>query len=279
MTRNVDPDLYPGWISPSYCGKLSYIAFFVGVRALCIEEKRKNGTWPLGPLRPVRSAEQSEVLRDWERLNFSKSTVPHVYLVAVRLLIRRSLKCGLISSTEEAKNLILTTICSDLDAVRDNFHFESVNSILNKSEEYATSRSFYKPLLAPGPLSSIDSIQCYNCFQPGHVDSHCNRGLNTNVIQPTSSEIWIGDVREYRGALRLDREECGQIIVYEYDTGYTRKYLFVIDFEDQRPNWQLVTRDAILACYEMICRGAEFAKITFPGVVVTRRPEELERLH
>ncbi|CUS23348.1 LAQU0S09e02740g1_1 [Lachancea quebecensis] len=130
MTRNVVPDLYPYWISPSYSGKLSYIAFYLAARAICIEEKRKSGTWPLEALHPVKSQEQSEVLRDWERLNFSKDTVPSVYLVAVRLLIRRSLKCSLISSTEEAKRLVLSAIGPDLDSVRDILRFESVNSIL-----------------------------------------------------------------------------------------------------------------------------------------------------
>ncbi|EPY52532.1 hypothetical protein SPOG_01854 [Schizosaccharomyces cryophilus OY26] len=92
-------------------------------------------------------------------------------------------------------------------------------------------------------------------------------------------EIWVGDVRDYKAALRLSREDGERIIVYDFFGTTTRNYLFWIDFEDERPYWQLVARDAILVCYNIICQGGEFTEISFPGLVVTRRPDELQDLH
>ncbi|CAI4544676.1 CEI_1a_G0027720.mRNA.1.CDS.1 [Saccharomyces cerevisiae] len=77
------------------------------------------------------------------------------------------------------------------------------------------------------------------------------------------SEIWIGELRDYKYALRLDREEYPAVLVYD----------------DQRPNWQLITRDAALTAYDLLNRGGEFTTLSFPGATIHRSVSELSRLH
>ncbi|KAF1902557.1 Mbb1p [Saccharomyces cerevisiae] len=93
------------------------------------------------------------------------------------------------------------------------------------------------------------------------------------------SEIWIGELRDYKYALRLDREEYPAVLVYEYDSSSTRNYLFTIKYSDQRPNWQLITRDAALTAYDLLNRGGEFTTLSFPGATIHRSVSELSRLH
>ncbi|CAI4043451.1 hypothetical protein SKDZ_10G0200 [Saccharomyces kudriavzevii ZP591] len=93
------------------------------------------------------------------------------------------------------------------------------------------------------------------------------------------SEIWIGELRDYKYALRLDREEYPAVIVYEFDSNSTRHYLFIIEYSDARPNWQLITRDAALAAYDLLNRGGEFTTLNFPGTTIRRSVDELSRLH
>lgn len=93
------------------------------------------------------------------------------------------------------------------------------------------------------------------------------------------SEIWIGELRDYKYALRLDREEYGSALVYEFDSSSTRNYLFTIEFSDERPNWQLITRDAALSAYSVLCAGGEFSELEFPGLIIHRDVSKLRRLH
>uniref|UniRef100_A0A060SWW1 ARAD1A00154p n=1 Tax=Blastobotrys adeninivorans TaxID=409370 RepID=A0A060SWW1_BLAAD len=106
-----------------------------------------------------------------------------------------------------------------------------------------------------------------------------DRFTSYSTDRETYSELWIGDIRDYKAALRLDREEYPGVLVFEYDSENTRNYLFEVDFSDKRPNWQLLTRDAILLCYSIICGGGEFAKIDFPGIAVVRSKTRLGGFH
>ena len=94
-----------------------------------------------------------------------------------------------------------------------------------------------------------------------------------------SSELWIGDVTDYRQALRLDKEEYASIIVYDYDSSSTARYVFYIIFHDTRPHWQLLVRHGIIACYNIVISGGDFTKIEFPGFDVIRDRIYLSRLH
>lgn len=101
---------------------------------------------------------------------------------------------------------------------------------------------------------------------------------NVNLPLP-SSEIWIGDLTDYKRALRLEQEEYESIIIYDYDTSSTARYLFYVIFSDRRKYWQLLVRDGILRCYDLINSGGNFEEIKFPGYVVRRNEEYLSSLH
>lgn len=92
-------------------------------------------------------------------------------------------------------------------------------------------------------------------------------------------EIWIGDLRDYKAALRLEREEYKAVLVYEFDSDNTRNYLFRIDFSDERPNWKLILKYAIDACYSIICTGGDFSEIRYPGIKCSRNVAELQQFH
>ncbi|BAP73668.1 uncharacterized protein MBB1 [Kluyveromyces marxianus] len=94
-----------------------------------------------------------------------------------------------------------------------------------------------------------------------------------------SSEIWIGDLSNYRYALRLDREEYRSIIFYDYDSDSTARYLFWVLFDDERPHWRLLLRDGVFRCYDILNTGGEFDEIRYPGYKVVRNKEELSKLH
>lgn len=49
------------------------------------------------------------------------------------------------------------------------------------------------------------------------------------------SEIWIGDLDNYRYFLRIEREEYKKVVIYEYGSESTAKYLMYVDFTDERP--------------------------------------------
>ena len=93
------------------------------------------------------------------------------------------------------------------------------------------------------------------------------------------SEIWIGDLSNYRYALRLDREEYRSIIFYDYDSDSTARYLFYVLFDDERPHWRLLLRDGVFRCYDILNTGGEFDNIRYPGYTVVRDKAELSRLH
>lgn len=94
-----------------------------------------------------------------------------------------------------------------------------------------------------------------------------------------ASELWVGDITDYRAALRLDREEYASIIVYDYDSDSTARYLFYILFHDERPHWTLLVRDGIFTGYHIILTGGEFTRIDYPGYSIIRDREELSKLH
>lgn len=95
----------------------------------------------------------------------------------------------------------------------------------------------------------------------------------------SGSEIWIGDLRDYKEALRLTIEDYKRILVYEYDSSSTRKYLFALNYTDRRPNWELITKYAIDSAYSVLCTGGEFEVIKYPGIVITRSVEILDTKH
>ncbi|PSK36233.1 hypothetical protein C7M61_004053 [Candidozyma pseudohaemuli] len=111
------------------------------------------------------------------------------------------------------------------------------------------------------------------------TDGKNRMGYEEPDLPTPSSEIWIGELTDYRRALRLDHEEYASIIVYDYDTSSTARYLFYVIFHDRRPYWQLLVRDGILRCYDIINSGGDFKEINFPGFDVRRDPKYLSRLH
>lgn len=105
-----------------------------------------------------------------------------------------------------------------------------------------------------------------------------NMSLMRELPSPCS-EIWIGDLSDYRYCLRLDREEYKSLIFYDYDSSSAARYLFYVIFEDERPHWRLLLRDGVFRCYDVINTGGEFDKIRYPGYTVVRDIAELSRLH
>jgi len=93
------------------------------------------------------------------------------------------------------------------------------------------------------------------------------------------SEIWIGEFKDYKYSLRVTRDEFPAIVIYEYDSNSTANYVFYVIFEDERPYWQLLLRDAVTRCYDLYCSGAEFEIIKFPGMIIYRDKERLAKLH
>lgn len=94
-----------------------------------------------------------------------------------------------------------------------------------------------------------------------------------------SSEIWIGELSNYKFCLRLDREEYRSIIFYDYDSDSTARYLFWVLFEDERLHWRLLLRDGVFRCYDILNPVGEFDEIRYPGYKVVRNKEELSKLH
>lgn len=208
------------------------------------------------------NAKMQALEQDWANLQLMKHSNVDNYVLELKLLIRKSIKLKLFANTEDAKYRILNTLGIDFENVREFFQFQTVDEILRHIEVYAN----YSEASALVPHMSCDTTQGVNCDASEY----------TTLVD---SELWIGDVRDYKGALRLNREEYGRITVFDYDSESTRRYLFKVDFEDERPSWQLLARDAILSCYDILCRGGDFTKITFPGIVVTRSIEQLNCLH
>ncbi|EPY52525.1 hypothetical protein SPOG_01849 [Schizosaccharomyces cryophilus OY26] len=129
--------------------------------------------------------------------------------------------------------------------------------------------------LSPSPNPSSES---------GSNPSSGSRSRSSSMSGPyRASEIRIDDLYNYEWILTgVDREYDGKIIVYvvyEKDSSFTSNYLFYVHIEEERPCWQLVMREAIFACYSIICHGGDFREIRFPGIRITRRPEWLRRLH
>lgn len=94
-----------------------------------------------------------------------------------------------------------------------------------------------------------------------------------------SSELWIGELSNYRFSLRLDREEYASIIFYDYGSTSTARYLFYVVFEDERPHWNLLLRDGVYRCYDIINTGGDFTEVRYPGYCVRRDKDKLSRLH
>lgn len=99
----------------------------------------------------------------------------------------------------------------------------------------------------------------------------------------SQTKAWIGDFRDYKQILRLDRETDDQFVIYElyndYETGSTEpKYLFFVDFPDQSPYWQTLFRTAVLSAYSVIQAGGEFERLDYPGCIITRDKHKLRVL-
>lgn len=110
------------------------------------------------------------------------------------------------------------------------------------------------------------------------ITSTISKIESLNLPTP-SSELRIGDLTDYRRPLKFDREKYAGIILYDYDSSSTASYLFYVVFDEERPFWNLLIREGVFRCYDIINAGGEFTEIRYPGYVIKIDPAIISRPH